>query len=81
MASFNPPRSSFQPDEIQLLQQAFDATWAELATHLPSRNGKTDHELRTAISERLCDLAAMGITDPERLKTLTIASLQDRLIP
>src|SRR5262245_65870925 len=66
MGWFHPPRGSYQPEQMQLLQEAFDATWAELATHLPSPNGKTDHELRTAISEKLCDLAATGVTDPER---------------
>ena len=77
MGSFLPPGGSYQPEEMRLLQEAFDATWAELATHLPSPNGKTDREVRTAISEKLCDLAATGITDPERLKALTLASLQD----
>ena len=72
MGSFHPPRGSYQPEQMQLIQEAFDATWAELATR-----GQADHELRTAISEKLCDLAATGVTDPERLKALTLASLQD----
>src|SRR5262245_21924476 len=74
---FHPPRGSYQPEQMQLLQEAFDATWAELSTHLASPSGKTDQELRTAISEKLCDLAATGVTDPERLKASTLASLQD----
>jgi hypothetical protein len=51
MGSFTPP-NIFQPEEVQLLQQAFDATWAEMITHNP---GRDDNDLRVAISERLCD--------------------------
>jgi hypothetical protein len=75
MGSFYPPNGAYQPDDIKLLQDAFDAAWAELATHRHGRD--SDDDLRTIVSARLCDLAATGIKDPEQLTALTIASLQD----
>jgi hypothetical protein len=73
MGSFSRSGSAFQPDEIAILQQAFDAIWATLISHRPSQ--ADNDELRTAISEKLCDIAASGITDVQLLRSLTLASL------
>ena len=79
MASFKPPtktpKKSFQPEELELLGQAFNAIWAAINTSLPNRDLAEDEELRSAVSERLCALAAAGVTDPELLRDLTLARL------
>jgi len=54
---------------------AFDATWAEIITHNPSREFDAD-KLKHEITETLCALAVAGITDPAELQALTIASLE-----
>jgi hypothetical protein len=75
MGSFRPLRGVFQPDEVKLLQAAFDATWADIITHNPSREFDAD-KLKHEITETLCALAVAGITDPAELQALTIASLE-----
>jgi len=75
MGSFCPLRGVFQPDEVKLLQAAFDATWADIITHNPSREFDAD-QLKHEITETLCALAVAGITDPAELQALTIASLE-----
>jgi hypothetical protein len=73
MGSFSRSGRAFQPDEIAMLQQAFDAIWTTLIAHRPSQ--ADNDELRTAVSEKLCDIAASGITDVQLLRSLTLASL------
>lgn len=75
MASFKPPMKAFQPDELELLGQTFNAIWATIKTSGSDRDLANDEELRTAVSERLCVLAAGGMKDPELLRELTLASL------
>ena len=79
MPSFKPPTKtptkSFQPDELELLGQTFNAIWTTIKTSESDRDLARDEELRTAVSERLCALAAGGMKDPELLRELTLASL------
>jgi hypothetical protein len=74
MGSFKPPRGAFQPDELEHLQNVFDATLITLRALDPGRN-VDDDDLRTAISEKICALAATGVTDPEQLRDRVVASL------
>jgi hypothetical protein len=75
MASLKPPTKSLQPDELELLGQTFNAVWATIETSELDRDLAKDEELRTAVSKRLCALAAGGVTDPELLRELTLANL------
>jgi hypothetical protein len=75
MASLKPPTKSLQPDELELLGQTFNAVWATIETSELDRDLGKDEELRTAVSKRLCALAAGGVTDPELLRELTLASI------
>ena len=75
MGSFQPLRGVFQPDDLKVLQAAFDATWADIITHNPSREFDTD-KLKREITETLCALAVAGITDPVELQALTVVSLE-----
>jgi len=75
MASFRPPTKSFQPDELELLGRTFNDIWVTIKSSGPDRYLAKEDELRTAVSERLCALAAGGVTDPELLRELTLASL------
>ena len=73
MGSFSRSGRAFQPDEIAILEQAFDAIWSTLIAHRPSQ--ADNDELRTAVCEKLCEIAASGITDAQLLRSLTLASL------
>jgi hypothetical protein len=71
MGSFQPPRGAFQSEEIAVL---VNVVWAEVVTHRPSQ--VQNDELKTLISEKICALAATGVTDAEQLSSMTLTSLQ-----
>jgi hypothetical protein len=78
-SAFKPPQSaSFQPDELERLQSAFDATWAEIQAQDPFRDLDADEELKRTVSEKLCVLAATGVVDAAELQALVLASLQPK---
>jgi hypothetical protein len=73
MGSFKPPQGAFQPHELAVLQEAFDAVWETIQAHRPSQID--NNELKTAVSDRLCQIAAVeGATDAARLRSATLAS-------
>ena len=74
MGSFEPPRGAYQSEDIAVLQKAFDEIWSSVVTHHPSH--ADDPKFKTVISEKLCALAEAGITDPDQLRSMTLASLQ-----
>jgi hypothetical protein len=77
MGSFKPPCwDALQPDELERLESAFEATWASIKAFDPFRDFEADDELKKTVGEKLCALAAIGITDAEQLQAMTLASLQ-----
>ena len=74
MGSFQPLRGAFQSEEIAVLEKAFDEIWSTVVTHHPSQ--AQNREFKTLISEKLCDLAAAGVMDPDQLRSMTLASLK-----
>jgi hypothetical protein len=57
------------------MDQAFAAIWNVLRADDPFRDSYNDSELRIAIGHKLMDLVADGVTDPLRLRKLTVESL------
>jgi hypothetical protein len=57
------------------MDQAFAAIWNVLRADDPFRDYARDSELRLAIGQKLLDLVAVGVTDPVRLRKLTVESL------
>jgi hypothetical protein len=55
MGSSSPPLGALQPHQLDLIQQAFDSVWHTLEAYWPAH---ADDKLRTAVSERLCQIAA-----------------------
>jgi hypothetical protein len=56
------------------MDQAFAAIWNVLKADAPFDYAK-DGELRIAVGQRLLNLVAHGVTDPGRLRQLTVESL------
>jgi hypothetical protein len=55
------------------LNEAFDAIWQTIKAHRPLETD--EDELRTAVSERLCKIAAAdGVTNAEALRSATLRS-------
>ena len=57
------------------MDQAFAAVWRMLRADDPFRDYARDSALRIAIGKKLLDLVADGVTDPLRLRNLTVESL------
>ena len=57
------------------MDEAFYAIWKVLRSDDPFRNYANDGELRVAIGRKLMDLVANGVTDPVKLRSLTVESL------
>jgi hypothetical protein len=75
MASRNPRSDIYDPKTLAVMDQAFAAIWHVLKTDDPFRDYAKDSELRLAIGQKLLNLVADGVTDPVRLRRLTVQSL------
>ena len=58
--------SSFECNhkKMQAIEEAFDAAWAFIQANKPRENSKHDCERMTALSQKIAELSAEGITDP-----------------
>ena len=75
MASQNPQTAIYEPTTLAAMDQAFSAIWSVVRADDPFRDYANDSELRLAIGQQLLDLVADGVTDPSRLRYLTLGSL------
>jgi hypothetical protein len=73
MASRNPRLDFYDPETLERMDQAFADIWAIIRG--PVRNHEDDSELRIAVGRKLLNLVADGVTDPVRLRQLTVESL------
>jgi hypothetical protein len=67
----------YDPTTLAAMSQAFAVIWHVLRADDPFRDHAMDGELRIAIGHKLMDLVADGVTDPIRLRKLTLESLRD----
>ena len=63
----------YAPKTLAVMDQAFAAIWA--ITRGPVHDDANDSELRIAVGQKLLNLVADGVTDPIRLRQLTVESL------
>ena len=66
--------------------QAFAAVWRMLRADDPFRDYARDSELKITIGKKLLNLVAGGVTDPLRLRNLTVQSvlcdaIETRVVP
>ena len=75
MTSQNPRPDIYYPKTLAVMDQAFAAIWNVLRADDPFRDYAKDSELRLAIGQKLLNLVADGVTDPSRLRQMTVKSL------
>jgi uncharacterized protein DUF2092 len=75
MTSLNPRADIYDPKTLAMMDQVFAAIWNVLRADDPFRDSYNDSELRIATGHKLMDLVADGVTDPRRLRKLTVESL------
>ena len=76
MTSQNPRPDIYDPKTLAVMNQAFAAIWNVLRADDPFRDYANDGQLRIAIGRKLLNLVADGVTDPSRLRQLTVESLR-----
>jgi hypothetical protein len=74
-SSRNPRPDIYDPKTLAVMDQAFAAIWNVLRADDPFRDYAKDSELRIAIGHKLMNLVADGVTDPSRLRQLTLETL------
>ena len=74
-SSRNPRPDIYDPKTLAVMDQAFAAIWKILRADDPFRDYANDSELRIAIGHKLMNLVADGVTDPSRLRRLTLENL------
>ena len=75
MTSRTPRIDFYAPKTLAVMDQAFAAIWKVFQADDPFRDHDKDGELRIAVGQKLLDLVADGVTDPGRLRQLTVESL------
>ena len=75
MTSPNLRADIYDPKTLAAMDQAFAAVWRMLRADDPFRDYARDSELRIAIGKNLLNLVADGVTDPLRLRNLTVQGL------
>ena len=75
MTSRTPRIDFYAPKTLAVMDQAFAAIWNVLKADNPFRDYAKDGELRIAVGQTLLNLVADGVTDPSRLRQLTVESL------
>jgi hypothetical protein len=59
-------------EKIAAIEEAFDATWTVIQANDPDRDLKYDCERMAALSQKLAELVADGVTDPAELRRLAL---------
>ena len=71
MTSQNPQTAIYEPKTLAAMDQAFSAIWK---ADDPFRDYANDSQLRLAIGRKLLNLVADGVTDPSRLRYITLGT-------
>jgi len=65
----------FQPEDLDLIEEAFQQTWA-VVTANQSRDVGKDEVLQTFIRKKLMTIASAGVVDVELMRKMTLAALR-----
>ena len=72
MGSLDTPPSWSDPGVLASIEKAFDATWPVIRAHESGANKARMAELSMALSHKLVELVAQGVTDPQELRRLAL---------
>ena len=72
MGSQHPAPNWSDPEVLAALERAFEATWPVIRAHEAGEDKARIAELSMALSRRLIELAADGVTDAQELGRLAL---------
>jgi hypothetical protein len=75
-----PPKSAFDPLELNVMKKAFDAAWAEISGSTLV-DGNDHAALKTAVCVKLFSLVRTRPSDPYNLRDFSVVGSERRLKP
>ena len=82
MVLFRPPRHELDPLDLEILERAFDATWAAVKGTDRPVEFDSDEGLEAILRRELIEIAYFnGMSDPETLRDMVLSRLSPRSEP
>jgi hypothetical protein len=75
MGSFQ--RNAFNPSELEIVEQAYEAAWAEIVALHPLRDSSQDEELKRGLRRRIFAAIGFGPSDSDSLRDRVLASMPE----
>ena len=76
MVSSKPPRHELDPLDLEILERAFDATWAAVKGTDRPVEFDSDEGLEAILRRELIEIAYFsGVSDPETLRDIVLSRL------
>ena len=76
MVLFKLPRHELDPLDVEILQRAFETTWAAIKASGEPFDFESDEQLETALRRELIEIARFnGVSDPETLRDIILANI------
>ena len=76
MVFFKLPRHELDPLDVEILQRAFEVTWAAIKASGQSFDFESDEELEAALHRELTEIARFnGVSDPETLRDILLVTM------
>jgi len=73
MGSYRPPKSSFNAQELEALDLAFDAAWAKLSGGV--RDPREARAVKDLLRRKILQIAKAGVVDPCIMSSLALNQL------
>ena len=67
--------------DLEIIEQAYEAVWAEIASREPFRDKAQDNERKVFLRKRSFAMMRKGVTDPAVLADKVLASMPGLWIP
>ena len=76
MSFYKSTKNALDPLDREILERAFDATWEAIKEGHQHFDADSDEELEAEVRRELVEIARInGVTDPEMLKDILLASM------
>ena len=76
MSFYKSTEKELDPLDREILERAFDATWEAIKEGHQHFDADSDEELEAEVRRELVEIARInGVTDPETLKDILLASM------
>ena len=76
MSLYKSPKNELDPLDREFLERAFDATWELIKGSHQLFDADSDEELEAEVRRELVEIARVnGVSDPETLKDILLASM------